>query len=388
MSDHAADSAPYLPLRTASVPAPEHPWRDDPPLPAAAPLGNRHGYLLDGKVKECTRDEMVCHLVKHPWTEGVCEPGATAPARPEDAPGLLDEYRAAVLRRARRDVAILCLVLLAALGWLAAQWDEVGMRSFPGLITVFAAAYLLMAVYDVHRVRQFKAADLVQARQAHRHWSWVRTRPAVFTWALLVPLGIVALVTLDTERAVQGAGLVKPAVWDGEVWRMLTGPMLHAGFYHAWLNLTALLALGRIVETHTSRFHLSAVFLLSVAGGSVLTLLISPRPSVGASGGVMGLVGFLWMLARLHPREVPDGFENRMKYVVGATAVLGILGLEFIDNWAHLGGLLAGAGLGWLTLRERTDRESLRLTAAGVLALMVLWAAMVGAVAATWSTPW
>ena len=28
-----------------------------------------------------------------------------------------------------------------------------------------------------------------------------------------------------------------------------------------------------------------------------------PRPSIGASGGVMGLVGFLWMLARLHPRE-------------------------------------------------------------------------------------
>lgn len=100
----------------------------------------------------------------------------------------------------------------------------------------------------------------------------------------------------------------------------------------------------------------------------------------------MGVVGFLWMMARLHPRQFPDDFGERMNYVIGATALLGVIGFEFIDNWAHLGGVLAGAGLGWLLLRQGPweRRDGPLVAVGGSLSLMVLWAAMVGAVAAAW----
>jgi membrane associated rhomboid family serine protease len=400
MQDPAPPSPPYVPRRVPP-PAEAQPWRTDEPLGHQPFPPTQHAYLVDGRVQTCGRDEMVAHLAKHPWTEGVYvpdaagasrtedayAPGAAVLSRPEDVPGLLNEYRREAVRAARRSALWTGLFAAASVGFLAlamVEWD-VGVRSLPGLMAVFGLAYLGLALHGVRVAGRVQPNVFVRARQARRHWEWAREQPGYFTWALAVPLGVVFLLTAGDD-AIPRAALVKPAVWEGEVWRMLTGPMLHAGLYHVWMNLSALLVLGRIVEAHTTRFHLAAVFLYSVVAGSVLSVLLSPRTSVGASGGVMGLVGFLWMMARLRPRQLPDDFGERMSYAIGATALLGVLGFEFIDNWAHLGGLLAGMGMGWLLRDEPWERRGSWLIAVGgTLSLVILWGAMVGAVAMAWS---
>jgi membrane associated rhomboid family serine protease len=401
MQDAAPPSPPYVPRRV-SPPAEAQPWRADEPLRHQSFPPAQHACLVDGRVQTCGRDELVAHLAKHPWTEGVYVPdaagaartedayaaGATVLSRPEDVPGLLDEYRREAVRVARRSALWTGLFAAASIGFLAwaiVQWG-VGVRSFPGLVAVFCLAYLGLALHGLRAAGRVQPDVFVRARQARRHWEWAKRQRGYFTWALAVPLGIVFLFTLFDE-SIPRAALVKPAVWEGEVWRMLTGPMLHAGFYHLWMNLSGLLVLGRMVEAHTTRFHLAAVFLYAVVGGSVLSVLLSPRTSVGASGGVMGLVGFLWMMARLRPRQLPDDFGERMSYAIGATALLGVLGFEFIDNWAHLGGLLAGMGMGWLLLRDKPweRRDDGLIAVGGTLSLIILWGAMVGAVAMAWS---
>lgn len=386
MQDPARPSPPYVPLRKPPA-AEDAPWRADEALHHHTFNSTRHGYLVDGRVETCDRAEMVRQLARHPETPGVYVPGADGLARPEDVPGLLDEYRREAVRRARRSAlwaGVFAASAAAALVWTMAEW-ELGFRSLPGLLTVFGAAYLVLGLHGIRAAARAQPEVFARARQARRHWTWAESRPAYFTWALVVPLGITFVLTTG-DSAMPRAALVKPAVWDGEVWRMLTGPMLHGGFYHLWMNATALVALGRLVEAHATRFHLAVVFLYAVLGGSVLSLLLSPRTSVGASGGVMGLVGFLWMMARLHPRTLPEDFGERMNYVIGATALLGVIGFEFIDNWAHLGGLLAGGGLGWLLLRggawER--RGGLLVAVGGSLSLVIAWGAMAGAVAAAW----
>ncbi|HEX6369110.1 MAG TPA: rhomboid family intramembrane serine protease [Longimicrobium sp.] len=368
-------------------PAEAQPWRADEPLRHHPFPPTRHAYLVDGRVETCDRAELVAHLAKHPWTEGVYVPDAAGLSRPEDVPGLLEEYRREAVRLARRSALWSGAFAAASVGflvWSMVEWN-VPLRSLPGLVAVFGAAYLVLGVHGVHAARRVKADVFVRARQARRHWEWSGSQSAYFTWALACSLGVVFLFTM-MDAAIPRAALVKPAVWDGQVWRMLTGPMLHGGVYHVWMNLSALLALGRIVEAHTTRFHLAAVFLYSVLGGSVLSLLLSPRTSVGASGGVMGLVGFLWMMSRLRPRQLPDDFGERMNYVIGATALLGVIGFEFIDNWAHLGGLLAGAGMGWLLLREGPweRRDGWLVAVGGTLSLLILLGAMLGAVAMAW----
>lgn len=386
MQELAPPSPPYVPRREPGA-AHAQPWRRDERLPHPTFQSERHGYLAEGRVEACDRAEMVRHLATHPHTPGVYVPGTVGLTRPEDVPGLLDEYRREAVRLARREALRTGGFAAAGAGFLA--WSmlawELGFRSLPGLIAVFALAYLGMALHGIRAAQRVRPDVFLRARQAKRHWEWVREQPAHFTWALVVPLGITWFLTMGDD-AIPRAALVKPAVWDGEVWRMLTGPMMHGGLYHLWMNLAALVALGRIVEAHAPRFHLASVFLYSVIGGSVLSVLLSPRTSVGASGGVMGLVGFLWVMARLRPRELPDDFGERMQYVVGATALLGVIGFEFIDNWAHLGGLLAGAGMGWLLLRDKpwARRDGPLAAVGGALSLLVLWCAMIGAAAAAW----
>ncbi|HEY0017163.1 MAG TPA: rhomboid family intramembrane serine protease [Longimicrobium sp.] len=364
------------------------PWRMDEPLhPHHAFASTRHGYLVEGRVEPCERGELAAHLAKHPWTEGVYVPGATGLARPEDVPGLLDEHRREAVRMARRSALWTGLFAAAAVGflvWAMVGWD-LGVRSVPGLMAVFGLAYLGLALHGVRAAARIRPDVFVQARQARRHWEWAKGQPGYFTWTLAGSLCVVFLFTMMDE-AIPRAALVKQAVWDGEAWRMLTGPMLHGGLYHVWMNVSALLVLGRIMEAHTTRHHVAAVFLCSVIGGSALSVLLSPRTSVGASGGVMGLVGFLWMMARLRPRQLPDDFGGRMNYAIGATALLGVIGFEFIDNWAHLGGLLAGAGAGWLLLRDGPweRRDGWLAAVAGTVSLVILLCAMFGAIAMAW----
>jgi membrane associated rhomboid family serine protease len=386
MQDPAPPSPPYVPRRPPQL-AQAQPWRADEPLYHHPFPSTQHGYMVDGRVETCGRDEMLRHLVKHPWTEGVYVPGTAGFARPEDVPGLLDEYRREAVRHARRDalrVGVFAAASVGFLAWAVLDWG-IPARSLPGLMAVFGVSYLALALHGIHAARRVDLNVFVRARQARRHWEWSKEQPATFTWVLAVALGIVFLLTLG-DAAVPRAALVKPAVWEGEAWRLLTGPMLHGGFYHVWMNVSALLVLGRMVEAHTTRNHLAAVFLYSVLGGSVLSLLLSTRTSVGASGGVMGLVGFLWMMARLRPRQLPDDFGERMNYAIGATALLGLVGFEFIDNWAHLGGLLAGAGMGWLMLRDGPweRRDGWSVAVGGTLSLVILICAMFGAIVMAW----
>jgi len=387
MQDPAPPSLHDVPPPPSDA-AQAQPWRDDEPLPQTRIDSPHHGFLLEGQVLDAgDRAGLVRHLAKIPSIPGVYVPGAEVLAPPEEVPGLLDEYRLEAVRLARRSALWAGLFAAAGVGllvWSLLRWD-LGFRSLPGLVAVFGAAYLVLGLHGIRAAGRVQADVFVRARQGRRHWEWVRRQPAPFTWALGAPLVVVYVCTMADESVLRAA-LVKPAVWNGEAWRMLTGPMLHAGVYHVWMNVSALFALGRMTEAHATRFHLAAVFLCSVLGGSVLSVLLSPRTSVGASGGVMGLVGFLWMMARLRPRVLPDDFGERMTYAVGATALLGVIGFEFIDNWAHLGGLLAGGGMGWLLLRDGPweRRAGWTMAAAGALSLLILLGAMFGTVVVAW----
>jgi membrane associated rhomboid family serine protease len=72
-------------------------------------------------------------------------------------------------------------------------------------------------------------------------------------------------------------------------------------------------------------------------------------PAAGASGALFGLVGVLFVFGIKFRRELPEGFKRAfgvgMVPIIIINLVIGFLGRAFIDNAAHLGGLVAGAGL-------------------------------------------
>jgi membrane associated rhomboid family serine protease len=102
-----------------------------------------------------------------------------------------------------------------------------------------------------------------------------------------------------------------------------------------------------MIESLTNRAYLAIVFLPSAACGSIFSLLLMPNStSVGASGGIMGLVGFLAVLGYRRKEILPSGFFKSILINICFIGVIGLVGFAIIDNAAHLGGLVAGVVCG------------------------------------------
>jgi rhomboid protease GluP len=166
---------------------------------------------------------------------------------------------------------------------------------------------------------------------------------AIFVWQ-------VSAGTLASVAAITDAGaLVRARVLEGEWWRMITATFLHGSIDHLLGNAVSLYTLGMACEHAFGTQRYAATYAASGLGGSVFSTLLSPGPSVGASGAIFGLMGAL--IAYLIKHQ--DRFHVRDKRVgivllawAAFTLALGLT-TPFVDNGAHIGGLLTGivAGL-------------------------------------------
>ena len=139
---------------------------------------------------------------------------------------------------------------------------------------------------------------------------------------------------------VQDGVLYGPAVAAGDWWRLVTASFLHANVIHIGLNMLMLWWFGQALEAALGRGRFLGVYLASILAGSAGALLVSPtEATVGASGGVFGILGAGLVL------------ERRNINVFGGSALLIVLlnlGFTFIHPNAisvggHLGGLAGGA---------------------------------------------
>lgn len=181
------------------------------------------------------------------------------------------------------------------------------------------------------------------------------------------------------------------AIAAGQIWRLVTPLFIHVNILHLFVNMYSLSVIGPSVERlFGSRRFLVTYFLAGVAGVD-MSLAFTPAPSVGASGAIFGLLGALGVFLFLHRRTFGRaGAAQLRQIVIVALLNLGLGLLPGIDNFGHLGGLLAGAALAWLigprlepvtiepTQIRLLDRRQWRdvwpraLAAAAVIALLAL----------------
>lgn len=146
------------------------------------------------------------------------------------------------------------------------------------------------------------------------------------------------------EKSIMLAGFDKQLFAGGQYWRILTGATLHGGLIHLAFNCYALYILGKLIEVLSNRAHLAIVFLLSAIGGGILSLIFLPEGnSVGASGGIIGFLGYLTVYGFKRRKLLSNDFLKSMLFNVAFIAFIGIFVLPNIDNFGHLGGLLTGA---------------------------------------------
>jgi membrane associated rhomboid family serine protease len=230
------------------------------------------------------------------------------------------------------------------------------------------------------------------ARPAHRHdhetMRFVRgiiSRPATFTFVFIIANVFLYLLmelsggaTGDVLRA-YGAKLNYLIDHQGQWWRFVTPIFLHVqmpgfGPLHLLVNMYGLFMLGPYVE----KLYGSAKFVVfwivtGVAGVLASYLTVRPEsaasslgrflfkevdaPSAGASGALFGLVGVLFIFGIKYRHELPEGFKRAfgtgMLPMIAINLFIGYIGRGFIDNAAHLGGLLAGMMLALLVGYKR-----------------------------------
>jgi membrane associated rhomboid family serine protease len=174
----------------------------------------------------------------------------------------------------------------------------------------------------------------------------------VYTVVLIAAYAVVAAVQFGVglDRSIMLAGFDKPAfLHQHEYWRILTGATLHGSLLHLVMNSYAFFSFGRIFEMLTNRAHLAIVFLLSAIGGGLLSLVMLPDGvSIGASGGIVGLIGYLLIYAFRRREFISYEFRKSLLINIGFILVFGLLLYQTIDNYGHIGGLITGAVYGLL----------------------------------------
>lgn len=160
-----------------------------------------------------------------------------------------------------------------------------------------------------------------------------------------------SFITMDRDSA-EAAGFDKQAFLNGhEYWRILTGATLHLGILHLVMNSYAFYSFGKLFEMLSNRAHLAIVFVLSALGGGVLSLIFAPNvTSVGASGGIVGLIGYLAVYAFRRHAFISAEFRKSLLINIGFILVFGLVLYQTIDNFGHIGGLVTGAVYGFIQI--------------------------------------
>jgi len=166
-------------------------------------------------------------------------------------------------------------------------------------------------------------------------------------------LGFIAVIQFITgiDESVYAAALIKPFVRHGQWWRLLTCAFLHGGFMHIIFNGLALYKIGKLLEFLTNRGSVLVVYFIAILSGSIFSMIFMPNDtSLGASGGIIGLFGFLAVLAYKRRSIMPPGFLKSIINNLVFIAVIGVMAHNYIDNASHAGGLLAGVIVGWMLI--------------------------------------
>lgn len=141
---------------------------------------------------------------------------------------------------------------------------------------------------------------------------------------------------------------VNQAIVAGQFWRLGTALFLHADLFHLGFNSYALWIFGPQVEGPYGRLRFLLIYFLSGLAASAVSFLFTPAVAVGASGAIFGLIGATTAYLYRYRRRILAGRSRLVNLIgiIGYNLLYGLLS-PWVDNAAHIGGLLAGLVLGW-----------------------------------------
>jgi membrane associated rhomboid family serine protease len=194
--------------------------------------------------------------------------------------------------------------------------------------------------------------------------------------AVKVLVGANVLVFLLQSMS-QGALDMLFALWplqpiDGQsyfrFWQIVTYAFLHGNISHLLFNMLGLWMFGNEIELYVGTRRLLVCYIASVVSAALSQLFIPilfgapPGPTIGASGGVFGLLlayAFLFPRRKVIPLIPPIPMPAWLfaTLYAGVELFAGVTGsLSGIAHFAHLGGMVGSALVIMQWRRARTTR--------------------------------
>ena len=202
----------------------------------------------------------------------------------------------------------------------------------------------------------------------HREIPW--RRQATATQAVTATIIVVCVAVFILQQGSTSITLrfadVGVLVHDGEWYRLITSMFLHHDLIHLAMNMYVLWIYGQNLERREGRARFAIAYLASGIAGSVASYLFVSgfAISVGASGGVFGLLGVSLVRARQHNDDM-----RPLLTILGINLALPLL-LPQINVAAHLGGLVAG-GIYAIAARD-SQRGWQQWTGAAMVSVLAL----------------
>jgi membrane associated rhomboid family serine protease len=381
-------------------------WFDPAGLPEN-PLPDGWGFMQRGQIYETSLEEIQTLAksgpgevlwngkLERPSIAIVAAPGekhlVTAADRPEFQPMLLEANEARLKATLKKSAKLFFpMAALAVVTYFVVSDSPVVSLLFLMFAANGAFPYF-SSLIQLRRLRKQPDRFLADLSSEVRYSVWLslagnrgarRTNWLVGAWVVVFLAQLVALYrsgALDSvdlmtlggtgpRPDIAVAGLVKSLV-PAEPWRLLTAATMHAGLLHLLMNVLVMMGLSVQLERGIHRYFVALVWLLGAVVGNLASWYSVPNPSLGASGGIAAVFGYLLVTGWVCHRILPPGYFGRLAANLVFMCVLGYLGRDIIDNSAHLGGLITGCAIALLTFcrgpRSLPLQDQAWLTAVG-----------------------
>lgn len=138
-------------------------------------------------------------------------------------------------------------------------------------------------------------------------------------------------------------GALEPSliINEHQYYRLFTAMFVHIGYMHLFSNIFSLYIIGSRIERYMGKLPYILIYIISGLTSSLFSTYLTGSVAAGASGAIWGLYGAILIFTAFN-RKSMQGIDF---YTILIMIILGFsisLMTPYVDNFAHLGGLIGG----------------------------------------------
>ena len=193
---------------------------------------------------------------------------------------------------------------------------------------------------------------------------------------ILILIFVISYILGYHTNLIYNFGVFGPLVREGEVYRLLTGTLLHSGIIHLFFNCYALFVVGNQIESFYGKKKFLVIYLFSALTGSLMSISMHDTISIGASGAIFGLLGSLLYFGYYYRVYLGSVILQRVVPVILFNLIIGF-SINNIDNFGHIGGLIGGVLISMALGITNSHKSSKRNRVHGIILSLIFAAFLV-----------